>query len=843
MVDDFRTLVHAVGPWLALRRALKDIPTSLGSTWIRAGRGAMRSPRPGLGMLGREFRFAGRALRRDPRFSVPVVLVLGSSLAVAVTVLAVINAYLLRPLPYPEPARLVDVDPALSLSMEDAREALEIPLTWERDAFTLLGQAQAGVRHGARPEQVLGMWVTPGFMEAYGVEPALGRTFLPSEWGEGAPSVAVLSHALWQRRFAGDPDILGRTVHAYSSDRPDEAESFTVVGVLAADAWVHLGYDDLLVPIRTLNRIYEGRLRDGIPLQRAEEILTALASARTTDLEDGQRVELTPLDERYTARVRPTLLLILSTALLVLLIACGNVALLFVVRARRRSRELAVRRALGAGRGAVVGHLVAEGLILALLAGTLGLIGAVLGLEALGSAVPQRLGVPVPGGASGLRIDPTVAGAVYVTCAVLGLVLGLLPFASIAEVRLGTGWSGTRGVSVRGGNRRFQDMVMAGQVALSLALLVAAGLAVRSARHATSVDLGLQTSGVVTASLMLRERSYPDPTSRLDFQKRLADALQTVPGARTAGLAVRAPVARGYATRRVMAEPLGSTVGGPHVQAEPQIAASSYFDVLGITLTRGRSFDRDEIPGSPPVVMVSQTLAQDLWPGADPIGKRLQEVGTEPALWRTVVGVVADVYQDPMEDPVGDYYLPMTQEAPRYLTVFMKVDGDQGAAASALEEAVAALDPEIAVAGVDDVASMVSEITGPGRFLAFLLSVFGSCAVALALLGLYGTVAYAAAQRRFEVAVRVALGAPRRAVSALFVRERSRMLVAGLLLGSVCASLVTRLLDGQLRGVEPLDPLTYVVCVAALGVLAVIAVWLPARDAARAQPMDILREG
>ena len=758
-------------------------------------------------------------------FAVPALAVLALAIGVGAAVAGVVNAYLVRPLPFPESERLVALNPVLPLTLEEAREALEIPLTWELDAFTLLGDD--------RPEQVLGSWVTPGFFSAYGITPALGRPFHDHEWGEGAPAVAILSWGLWQRRFGGDPDILGTAVRTYSSDRPDEAEVFTVVGVFPRDLWLHRGFTDFVVPIRQLNRIYEGRVRADLPLDRAEEILTELARGRTADLDGDTEVTLTPVAERYAERVRPTLVLLAATVGVVLLIACGNVALLFLVRVQRRGRELAVRRALGASRGTVAAQLVVEGVLLAAAAGVLGVLVAAFALRALGTVVPRRLGLDVPGGVAALSLDGTVLGVVAGVCVLMGLAFGILPQLVPSESRL-LSTHGRDGGGRR--QRRMQDLVMIGELALSLALLVAAGLSVRSARHLESTDLGFDPEGLSIATLMLRERSYPDADARLDFQRRLQDALGALPGLASTGLGLRTPIGRGYAPRVIETEVR-------EVRAIPQYAAREYFATLGLTPLRGRMFGPDDVPGSPEVALVSDDLARTLWPGEEALGKRFREVWEgEDLPWRTVVGVVPAVQQDPMAEPTGDYYFPLSQEAPRFFTLYLRTRTGTALPLAALERAVAELDPEVAVAEVRDVGLVARDITGPGRFLAFLLTVFGGFAVVLALLGLYGTVAYAAAQRRFEVAVRMALGAQRGEVSGLFLRERWGVLLLGLGLGVGAALLVARLLADQLRGVGPTDLPTYAGACAVLLLAALAAVYIPARHAARTDPMRVLRE-
>ncbi len=824
MVQDLEQLVEEEGAVAALGRMVRDAAVSLPAAWF-----AFACPlwRAAPQRLLREARFALRSLRRDPGFSSPVVVVLGLAFAAVAVVATVVDAYLVRPLPYPHADRLMSVSPAVPVGLDEAREVMDLPLTWELDVFTLVGD-------GA-PEQVRGAWVGPGYLEAYGVTAALGRSFHPGEFGEGAPAVAMISHALWQDRFGGDPAVVGHTLRTYSSDRPEDGETFTIVGVLPADLWLHRGYDDVIVPLRAPNDLYEGRLRPGVPRKRAEAVLTELARGHPGALAPGERVTLTSVQDRYVARVRPALELLGTAALLVLLVAWGNVGLLFVVRAQRNAGELAIRRALGAGRWALAARSGAEGLVVGLGAGALAAAAATLTLDAVGGSLAFGLGVPVPGGPGALHTGPGALALLVGACCATGGAFGLLPL-------LGRGARETRprAASAEGpAARSLQSGVMAAELALSLAVLVAAGLTLRSARTVAGTDLGFDPSGLVTAGLTLREGSYPDAASRVAFHDRLADALAALPGVTSAGIAVRPPMGRRYAPRPVEAQGRLPGPGGP-LLAEPQVADRAYLATLGLAPVRGRTFDGKDGPGGEPVVLVSRELAAALWPGEDPLGRRLREGPGGP--WRTVIGVVPDVRQDPAAASRGDYYLPWLQEAPRYLMVLLRTRPGASSPIPALRAAVAALDPEVAVADVGSVAAAVRDIGAPGRLLAFLLAGFGTFAALLAVLGLYGTVAYAAARRRRDVAVRLALGARRGAVAALFLRERVGVLSSGLVVGLGAAAVLARLLEGQLRGVSPGDPGTYVAAATLLAAVALLAVWLPARRAARAHPATVLRE-
>ncbi|GMV04236.1 MAG: hypothetical protein AMXMBFR53_05170 [Gemmatimonadota bacterium] len=841
MAEDARALMEEAARGQGLRgvvRAAARLARDLARPVPRVRQaGAPRRASSGGPGMGFALATAGRSLRRDPRFTVAVVGVVGTALALNALVLAAVNAYLVRPLPYPEADRLFDVRPVTDVGWREVGDVFEKAVSWDLDAFTVVGE-------GA-PDLAWGAWVTPDFFELYGLRPVLGRTLLPEEAGDGAAAVAVISHRLWRDRFGGDPSILGRTFRAFTSDRPDDAETFTVVGVLGPDAWHFNRFTDVLVPLRADQPVYAGRLRRDVPRERAEELLTSLARARAGDAPaQDLRVGLRGVQDAYTARVRPRLLVTLSAAFLVLLIACANAGVLTLVRSAGRARELAVRRALGAGGAGLAAPLLAEGLLLALGAAALALGAALALLPVLAAAVQARVGAPLPGGPGALRLDATVALVLLGTSVVVGLALGLVPLHAAARATPGASLAaGGRGVT-DAGTRRLRGLLVGGELALSLALLTGAGLLVRSALHLEGLELGFDPAGMEVANVGLRQARYPDDASRVAFYDALVEEVSRVPGVAGATVVRAAPFVSNATLRPVEGE------GGalPHEGALPQVVHPSFFGVLDVPVLRGRAFTPEDGSGSVAVAVITEELARHLWPGEDPLGRRLRFVevpnatsGGGPGAWRTVVGVVPEMVTSLGEEtPV--VFEPHAQSAGLWMSLAYRVRPGAPPPRDGVTAALRALDAEAPLYGRVSLEDAASAALAPSRFFAALLGAFAAFAFLLALVGLYAVVAYAVRQQRKEVAIRMALGARGGAVQRLFLRRALATVAASVALGAAGGRVLGGALQDQLHGVEPGDPLVVLGGAVLLAATALLAVWLPAREASRADPMGVLRE-
>lgn len=830
-------------------RVVRDVGRALPGAWARHFKGE-RTPRGGRGedMGGRrrrawleDTRYALKSLTRSRGFTAVVVLVMAAGVGAVTSVMAVVDAYLLRGLPYPEADRLVNVR-GVQIGWRDVGEIFDPAVTWDLDVFSLID--------ADRPRQVPGAWVSPGYLEAFGVEPALGRLFTPDEAGPDGASVALISHRLWQERYEGDPGVIGRQIAAFTSDRPDDAESFTVVGVLPADLWHFNRYTEFLAPLRADNPVYMGRLRAGVSATDAAGFLTRLADERGVEVaSDG--VQVRSQHEQYVERVRPTLEVLLIAVGLVLAVACGNAAMLLAVRSTGRAREFAVRRALGGARTRLARQVALEGLMLAAAASALGLGLALALVDGLARPIEQRLGLAIPGGAEALAVGaPAVLVAVAVALAT-GLVFGLVPvlgaFTHDASTFAG---AGARGATSSGARGRLRDALILGELALSLTLLTGAGLALRSARHLATVDLGFDPTGVTVGQVLLRAGSYPEAGDRARFHDAVLADVRALPEVAAAAWSLRVPFTWRFNLSPVESEEAPAASVEDAEQALLQVAGEGYFDALGVPLLRGRAFHAGDTPESEPVVVVSEGLAEQLWPGQDPVGRRMRGVSQPDPMapdapllpWRRVVGVVPDGWSGMELAETHSYYAPHRQLAPLSSALVVRTRNDGPAPVRSIEEAIQRADATVAFASVVELDSVTREATAPARFLAGLMTAFSGFAGLLAVLGLYGVVAHAAAQRAREVAVRMALGADRARVVRTFVLERVAVITLGLAVGAFGGLALGRALRTELRGVNPADPLTLLTVAALLGLAALAATWVPARRAAAAEPAQVLRE-
>lgn len=795
-----------------------------------------------MGSFLSDLRLAVRSLAKARGFTTAVIVTLALAVALATSLAAIVNAYLIRPLPYPAADRLYNVSYArpgqdmprglAALPWDAVADVVEHPISWDLDVFYLVG--------GDHPERAPGAWVTGGFMHGLGIQPALGRGFAPEEYVPGGPQVALLSDALWRRRFGGDSGIVGRSFEAYVSDRPDDPELFTVIGVLAPGFWHLNPYTEILTPLRAASYPYLVRLREGAGALTAEQRLTALVAAGTTVPGARHTVELRPVQEQYTRTLRPILNALTGAVGLVLLIGGANVAFLAVIRALRRRRELAVRFALGAGQGRVARLLITEALVLVGAAATLGIALAAVLLRLLAPALELQLGRRVPGGMSALSIDGTVALATGVLLLLLTVALTVGPVLVtmrrplFALLRRGK-QSGAE--SARG--RRARAGLIAVEVAGSLALLTGCGLMLQTVTRLLTVDLGIQPARVITTSVGLRERTYPDVARRTAFYERLQSALEGMPGVTAAALSMPSPLSE------FAPQPLGPA--GTGGVAGMRAIGPGYFATVGLPLLQGREFTVRDRGAAEPVAVVSETVARRLWPGRSWHGERVlvregQVTSDTAAVLRTVIGVVRNAPQSPGDEELADVYIPLLQASGRSAGLVIRTGGAPDAWLAELRGVLRGLDPEIPVGPVRALTEVVDEQVARPRFLAALFAGFGGFATLLALIGVYGVIAYAVKQREHEIAIRIAVGADRPAIRRLFLREGGVVLVGGIVMGVPAAFGIGRLLRAQLYGVGPLDAVAPVAAALVLGAAGLLAVWWPSRRASATDPMLALRE-
>jgi predicted permease len=777
-------------------------------------------------------RFALRSLGRRPSFFLAVVLTLGIGVGLVTATASLLNAYLFRALPYPNSDRLVFVQGFGAPDWRTKTDVLERVAAWDLDALSIVS--------GAQPERVWTSWVTPGFFDVLGIRPAQGRLFTEAEAAVGGARVAIISHGLWQRRWNGDRNVLGQTFSAYSDDRPEEAEVFTIVGVLPPEFWYFNRFTEVLAPLRAERSVSLATLAPRVSVADAQRVLAAQARQRNAQRAD---VRVIPVREQFTERIRPVLTAIAGAVALVLLLACGNAAALLLVRATGREREFAIRAALGAGRVRLGRQLLIEGLTLAAGAALVGVIAAWL-LVSLGGGLFMRImGTQAPGGEAALRIAGPPLLIALLASTLAALVFALIPQLVATRVRVAGSLVGTRTTdSLR--RQRARSVLVAAQVALSLALLIGAGLLVRSARYLERLELGFAATNVGALDLSLRQSTYGDAAARAAFYTQLVARLhERVPGVRVA-LARSAPFSNFGASALETPERLADSAAA---QAQITVTSPEYFQTLGIRLLSGALYDRTHAHASPPVALVSETLARRLWPGLDPLGRRVRVASNPmnpsvpPGPWATVIGVVGAVRKTLTEENSPDLYLPIAQSPPIAAELVMRDPSGRGRLEQ-VRRAVWSLNPEMPLNEVRWLEDDIAQASLPARFLATVLSGFAAFAVLLANLGLYGLVAYAVAQRRRDIAIRMALGATQPAVVGAFLRQGALLVAAGIAGGVAAGFSLTRLLQGILYGIAPNDGLTYAGVSLLLAFTAMTASWIPARRATRIDPMRALHE-
>jgi predicted permease len=792
-----------------------------------------------------DIRHAVRSLARARGFTVVAVGTLAAALALAASVMTVVNAYLLRGLPYPESDRMYNVRYAQpgqdmprgmeALDWQSLSDIVEHPIAWDLDNFSLRGAPY--------PELAAGTWVTPGYVEGFGIRPAMGRGFAARDFEEGQPNVAVISHRLWQSRFGGDAQVLGRQFEAHVNDRPHEVESFTIIGVLPERHWHMNVFTDVLAPLRAPSFPYMVRLREGVAPVVAAERISALVRSGNAALPATWRAELLSTHAEYVGQIRPLLLSLGAATTLVLLIGCANVAVLLTVRASQRRREIAVRKALGASPGRISRTVAAEGVVIGVTATAIGLAVASLVIDAVAPVMNLQLGRPAPGGASAIQID---GGIVLAALAAGALVTGLCALVAL--------WASSRtpvSLALTGGQKsategpahgRARSTLIAVEVAASLALMVGASLMVQSGLRILDVDMGLEVADVSVGRISLRQRAYPDAASQHALYAQAHDRMSRVRGVEGVAFTNAWPL-QAAPPREVSA---GSPGASPATRAGVLGVSVDYFSTVGIRLRDGRLFTRDDRAGAPEVAIVSETLARTLWPGGRAVGERLhmeQPPGaSEPPLSLLVVGIVNDVRHTHTDAELSDVYLALAQGPAPSVFTYLKASGGQPTVERDVRAAIAAIDADLAFGTPRPLAEILDLQRAGPRFLAILLVIFACLAALLSLIGIYGVIAYAVRQREREIAIRMAVGADSGAVLRLFLQQGVVSLGCGLVLGVAGAIGLGRLLETQLFGVRPAEPAVLALATLAFGACGLLATAWPARMAAATDPAAALKD-
>jgi len=804
--------------------------------------------------LLQDLRYGARSLLARPGFTLAAVVALALGIGANTAIFSIVHTILMRPLPYDAPDRLVMVWeswPQLNLP----RASLSVPSYMEYrdhvDAFENVAAAMtwsANLTGSGEPERVQGARVTANFLKTIGVTVASGRDFLAEEDRPGAERVVVLTDGLWRRRYGADPGLVGSTVSL-------NGETHTVVGILPP-GFAFFRPVDLFRPIAFTpeqaapsNHGYGylmgvARLKPGVSLAAATaEIEATAARLRDEFYEPGWTVGLNPLIEQVAGDVRPMLYILMAAVGCLLLIACANVANLVLARGTARQKEMAVRAALGAGRARIVRQLMTESVLLALVGGAAGILVGFWGLRALLAAVPGQQMQAVLSGRS-IGLDRTVMLFTLGVSVLTGLLFGLAPAFAAARPDL-SGMLKEGGREGAGGRHRILGVFVVSQVAIAMVLLVGAGLLIRSMGRLRAVDPGFRAESLLTLRLSLPEARYADPAQMNGFYDALLPRLAALPGAASAAAISNLPMGGDNASGSFQIEkrPVADGQPGPH--GDSHYVSAGYFETMGIALAKGRLFDARDGAAGEPSIIVDQVLADRVFPGEDPIGHRINKTGegtSEAPVWRTVVGVVGHVARYGLDGRVKEqYYIPAAQLPQRNMFLVVRTAGDPEALASAARAAVRAVDVDMPVYKVMTMQQVIDDTLMGRRFTALLLAIFAGVALVLASVGLYGVIAYAVSQRRHEIGIRMALGAQVGDVVGMVVRQGMRLAAIGLLVGAVAALATTRFLATMLYGVGAADPATFVAIPAILALVALVASWLPARRAARIDPIVALR--
>ncbi|HEX7177084.1 MAG TPA: ABC transporter permease [Pyrinomonadaceae bacterium] len=810
-----------------------------------------------MGTLLQDIRYGFRMMWKRPGFTAIVVLTLGLGIGANTAIFTVVNAALLRGLPYEEPERLVHLFETTPQKNFGRREA-SYPdfLDWRQNqTFEGLAAYSGGggfaLAGADGSELVESGRVTANFFDVLGVRPALGRTFREGEDEAGAERVVVLSHGAWQRRFGGDAEVVGRTLTL-------SGESYTVVGVLppqfqfaargSAEMWAPWRPGEGQRTRRFMHWVnVVGRIKTGVSQEQARAELANIARRIETEHHEshaGTNIVLVPLQEQFVGQLKPLLLVLLGAVGFVLLIACTNVANLLLVRGAARQKEFAVRAALGAGRRRLVRQMLAESLLLALVGGALGLVLAQWGVDALVAAIPQQRLNSMPY-LRGLGLD---TGTLVFTAALsvgVSLLFGLAPAFQASKLDLNATLKEGGGKGAAGASRsRLRSALVVTEVALSLVLLVGAGLMLKSLSRLLEVDPGFDTKNLLTFRLALPATEYGDYDRVTNFHRQLLSRLEALPGVRGVATVGSMPILGGNTTRFYAA---GQSVPAPGTETEANLRniSAGYFRVVGMPLVSGREFSERDTKDSPPAIVVNQTLAARVFPGEEAVGQRLVFTGDGgPPV--EIVGVVGDERINGLDAAVTPVvYYPYLQDTPPSTgtVVLVRTSGDASAMAEVVRGETRALEPGALFFGARTMEGIIADspATFMRRYPTLLIGVFAAVAFLLASVGIYGVVSYTVSQQTHEIGVRMALGAQTRDVLRLIVGRGMALALVGVGVGLVGAFALTRLMSSLLFGVSPTDPQTFAVVAALLVAVALAACLVPARRATRVDPMTALR--
>jgi predicted permease len=806
---------------------------------------------PFLENLRRDVRYAVRTLLRDAGFAAFAILIVGLGVGASCTVFSVVNTLLLRPLPFRDPGRLVWIanhqDETNDMSGKTSQTDYLLDLRAKNQSYEDLaayyafyGLGDAKMIGDGQPERLTSVPVTQNFFPMLGVEPQIGRQFTAEECKQNGPRVTMLSDGLWRRKFAADPNIVGR---ALSFD----GGPVTVVGVLPATFDFSTVFTpgsrvDMFEPLPLSPEINRqgntvaiiGRLKPGVSVQSAASETAVLGKLLQQAHKERNDFEpkVSGLAQHVSGQLRPTLLVLACAVGVVMLIVCANLSNLLLARGAGRQKEIAIRAAMGAGRGRLIGQMLTESLVLSCCGAAVGLLLAFVGTRAL--AHLTSVSIPL---LSDVRIDARVLGFTLVAALLTGLLFGLVPALQLQDLKLHDALKDSnRGSSQGRGHAWIRGALVVSEIGLACVLLVGAGLLIRSFLRVLDVNMGF----VAERAAALRidpNSSYKTQEQRNSYFTEALHRVMDIPGIEGAGLSDSLPLGHnrswGVAAKGVQYTPQ------TYPDGFPRIISDGYFHAMGIPLKKGRDFTERDTKGALNVIIINETLAKNLWPGEDPIGKIVRADNPD----RTVVGVVGDVHHMALEQASGnEFYIPMRQTQD-YGTVDLVVRTSMPTAelASRLREALRPIEPDLPTANMRTLQTMVDRAVSPRRFVVWLLGGFAGFALVLASLGIYAVISYSVSQRTQEIGIRMALGASAEMLQRTILLQTLGVAAIGMVVGVVASWALARTLNGLLFGVTSSDPVTFAGMLVILTGVAALAGYLPARRASRIDPMEALR--
>jgi putative ABC transport system permease protein len=818
-----------------------------------------------MGTIWQDLRYGWRMLRRSPGFTVVAILTLAIGIGANAAMFSIINTVLLRQLPFPDAQRIVFVwgtdpnrnvtrgvaSPAEFLDWREQGRSFEELSAWRTWFYNLTGTNE--------PEQVFGVHASSNFFRLLGITPVLGRDFIAEEDQPGHDQVAMITYGLWQRRFGGDPGIVGRSI--LLDEKP-----FTVVGVLPRgftlfgtsrqfDVWMPMALDRAQLHREDHSVIVFGRLRKGVTLNQAQaemETIIARLKQQYPGVDQQNGVRIVSFRDDLARNLKPGLLILLGAVALVLLIACVNVANLVLARAATREREITLRATLGAGRRRIMRQLLTESALLALIGGAFGVILAYGGLELLRVALPSEGGYGEIPHSEWLGINGIVLIFTLGVSIITGMLFGLAPAVQISRSELYESLKEGSNGSIGGRRTHFiRSALVVSEIAFSLLLLVCSGLLIRSFYLLMSEDLGFNPSHVLTTQIWLPDTHYASGQPVMNFYQQVIDRTGAIPGVKSASAVNFLPLSGwgDFCNFDIAGRPI-APADKPDT-AQYRVADWRYLRTMGINVKSGRDFTAADGPNAEGVVLLNEALAHRYWPDENPIGKQIHlkfppsKTPWQPVArdsWLTVIGVVSDVREwEWGEEKVGQLYLPYAQNPSRIMRLVVRSTGDPSALTPAVREAVESVDPSQPVTEIRTMDQFLSQAVSQRRLNMLLLAVFAAVATVLAAIGIYGVMAYGVTQRSHEIGIRMALGAEPSDVLKMVVGDGMKLAVIGMLIGIVGAALLTRYLASELYGIKTTDPFTYVGVALGLAAVAAAACYFPARRATKVDPITALR--